>query len=346
GEDGREILRRDLNTKANTLKTAQEITSEAHARIVGIDVLEALSQNESATSLITRIRNDDEMSSIRKKDMEDLVGIISRDREKGLQPISADELRANHTFSEEVMKTILAKRMALTEDETGKIDIRDEKKRKALFNLIDQGMTVLSEATQLAVKGQFNKDNLVDLGFQMTPLTEGLFIFEAEKKGFLAGLFSGPSTKRVPNAIIADVRKDMFLGEGTYGGFTPAQRTVMGRILTSEAIKTKGSRQPMEALEAMALANDVFERSEKIFLSEEFGLIGDDAERVGGLIFKSGTPATEARQQPLISGIADSIRQSLALGRTMTEIEEFMRGEPGFTQEAFDQAAATIQVVQ
>lgn len=357
GEDGRERMRRDLNTKANTLQRAQEITSEAHAGVVGLDVLDALVRGESATALISRIRNDNGISPTRQKDMIDLVGVIENARAKGPQPISPDELRANHVLNEKLMKELLDERKELVEGKTLRSEkMSDDERQKALNELNERGFAILSEATQLAVQGQFNKDKLVGLTFQGAPLSEGMFVIDQERVSILeratrgaisqlgpgGNLFVELLKKRVPNTVVSKVRSDMFLGEGRYGGLDSTQRAVMGKILTFVAIETEGSGQPTEILEAMSKADEIFTKAEKIFMSEEFGLVDEAAEQAGGLIFNSGDPATEARQQPDVSDVADGIRENLLKGKTIAEIEEFARTQSRFSQEAFNRALATL----
>lgn len=357
GEDGREVMRRDLTTRANSLEANRVLVSRVTELVTGINILEQFNARVSESDLNTMIRNQEFVSPAAQKDALDLLGVLSRAREKGPQPISPDQLRSNHVFSEQSMEVILNKRKTL-EDQ----DMSEDDRQEALLDLNRQGITILAEATQLAAQGQFNEDKLVDLTFEMTPLTEGLFIFEDEAKELGERLISSgrnlllrlaipgkmfskidiKSNKRIPNAIIADVRRDMFLGEGRYGELSPTQRAVMGRILTTEAILTNNSSQPMSGEDAMTLSEGVFERSAIRFMSDEFGLIGENAEQVRGIVFRDGPPATEPRQQPSQTTLADVIRRGFDLGMTEESIRIQAKGFAGFSDEAFDRALGAV----
>jgi len=116
----------------------------------------------------------------------------------------------------------------------------------------------------------------------------------------------------------------------------------MGRILTAEAIGTKNSGQPIKTEDAIALADEIFERASIRFMSDEFGLVGENAEQVRGIVFRDGPPATEARQQPNQSILSDIIRSGFNQNMTEEAIRIQAKEFSGFSDEAFDRAVATI----
>lgn len=372
GEDGRERMLRDLITKENTLRTAQEIISDAHAEVVEINVLRELANNVPASVLIARILADEEITGAREQDLVDLIGAIERGRAKEIEKerarqakaiskeegarqrfVKSEKMDQNHTISENSMALIMGAHKDNSDPRSLRfINTSPEDRLKEQIELHRQGMAVLAEATRLAVIGEFSVDELIDLGFSMIPLSEGLVEIDQDKEGFLErarrgfGLFSGPVQKRVPNALVQKVRSDMLLGEGRYGGFDPGQRTVMGRILVSIAIGTEGSGDTVPTDEAITIADKIFAAAEKRFNSEEFGLTGEAAKRASELVFNS-TLATKPRQQPRVDGAGGLIAEINALvaaGKTLDEIEEKVpQRSENFDKPAFDRAMAIVR---
>lgn len=347
GNKGREVMRRELTSSIKSLQANMAVSNRVTELKTGINVVQQFNRGASESELNTMIRQQEAVSPAAEKDALNLVEALSLARARGPQPISADKLRTNHVFSENLVNALLDERKAILEDE----DLEEDEKRDALFEIMSRGTSVLAEASRLSAQGQFNESNLTELAFQAIPLSEDVSLFEQEEKGlfekFLIALpggapLGGGGDKRIPDAIVAGVRREMFLGQGRYGGLSPAQRSVMGRILTAVAIETEGSSQPMSTEEAIALAQGIFDRSGSRFASSEFNLVGENAEQIRDILFKDGSPATEPRQQPRISVLADIIRSGFDQGMTEDEIRNNARQFAGFSDEAFDRAVAAV----
>lgn len=358
GEDGRERMRRDLNIKANTLQRAQEITSEAHAGVVGLDVLDALVGGESATALISRIRNDDGISPTRQKDMIDLVDVISRAREKGPQPVDPEVVRTNEALSNGLINrdvkevNLIRKKEALSPED-----------KADLLEISNRAIATYQEAALKEAKGEFRSSELVKLRFKMDVITEGFLIAEeVAKKGFFENFFEkaflGPAAivsprpvqgieaaeidLRVPKAIVSEEIQRMFLGEGKYGDQSSEDKASLEAFLINQAVNTDGSGRPLPREEANKMAQEIFAEAQKQFLREEKKVSEEAIEEVDGLVFKGGDPATEPRQQPRQSLLADIIRSGLNQGMTVERIRAQAADMPLFSDEAFSRALSTM----
>lgn len=355
GEERRERMLRDLNTKANILRAAQERFSAVHERVTGINLLDAFAFNgESASSIAARIRNDENISPTRKKDMLDLLDVIAAAREKGPQEVDPEVVRTNEVLADELIKALKARSKAIRENE----EMSLEDKKKAVLELSDQAIAIYQDNLLKSEQGLFRSSELVGLAFDVRSISEGLFVEEEiVKSGFFArfvagDIFSDPNKAalegnfRAPTGIVSEMIDEMNAGKGRYGKLPSGDKASIGTLLIEASNQTPDFGRPIEVEKANALAQELFSVIDKRFLTEVKGVAPENVEQVGGLMFDRGPPATEPRQQTDITGVADSIRKSLNSGFTLGEIEEFMRTQQNFTQEVFDRAAATIQVAQ
>lgn len=344
-----QTLRSDLNFRKNAFVTNRRFVNEAFTRTTNINALDAFNLGASQTDINRMIESADEISPTAKKDMLDFTESLFLAKRAGPQEIEPEDIKANEAFMENRMDRHIENYNSLLERE----GLSGDQERAGILEINDLAISVLAEATKLNVEGKLSSDSLIDLTFDMAPINEGLFVLESqERQGFISEVMEGlrhirengfgPRQERIPSAIISDELRKMTEGSGRYGGLSVEHRAVMRALVINETVRAEGFKSPIPIEEAQEFADGILTRAGDRFVSSEFGLIGESSEQVKGLIFNSGSPATEPRQQPLISGIADSIRQSLDLGRSVEEIEEFMRGQPGFTQEAFDRALATL----
>lgn len=352
GEDRRERMLRDLNTKANRLQTAQERFSAVHERTTGIDLLSAFVSGEPATSIASRIRGDENISPIRKKDMLDQLDIMAIAREKGPQPADPEVVRTNEALAFENIKEIKARVKAIQEDE----DKEQEDKDKEILVLSDRASAILQDAMLKSENGLFRPEQMVPLAFDVRAIAGSLFIEEEiVKLGFFArfaagDIFSDPNTTalrnnfRAPTGIVSERIDEMNAGKGRYGSLPSQDKATMGTLLIEASVQTPGFSTPIAVEEANIEAQKLFEVIEKRFLIEEKGVAPENVEEVGGLMLNSGAPATEPRQQLAVTGIADSIRKRLGRGDTVEQIEEFARTRLNFSQSVFDRALATVGV--
>ncbi len=344
-----QTLRSDLNFRKNAFVTNRRFVNEAFTRTTNINALDAFNLGASQTDINRMIESADEISPTAKKDMLDFTESLFLAKRAGPQEIEPEDIKANEAFMENRMDRHIENYNSLLERE----GLSGDQERAGILEINDLAISVLAEATKLNVEGKLSSDSLIDLTFDMAPINEGLFVLESQElQGFISEVMEGlrhirengfgPRQERIPSAIISDELRKMTEGSGRYGGLSVEHRAVMRALVINETVRAEGFKSPIPIEEAQEFADGILTRAGDRFVSSEFGLIGESSEQVKGLIFNSGSPATEPRQQPLISGIADSIRQSLDLGRSVEEIEEFMRGQPGFTQEAFDRALATL----
>ena len=343
-----QILRNDLNSKKNTFVANAKFASKALAQVVGVDVFQAFSFDESQTDINAMIDAQVGMSPVAIKDAKDLLTSLFLTKKEGPQKISVEDLDANHAFHEGRMDRVITGYNNLMRSE-----FSGEKLEDAVLRFSNEGMSVVFDATRLNTKGQFSKDKLIDLTFQMSKINEALFVFQQEssvgtfekaKRSFdsIFGTSLGQQDLKIPSAIIADDLKDIIAGEGIYEGLSTEHRAVMRSIVISETVKTDDFKKSMPLEEAHKIANTIRSKSSTAFASIALGASGSQAEEIGQLLLNSGLPATEAKQQPNIARLADIIRSGFNQGMTEEAIRDEAREFPGFNDEAFDRAVAAI----
>lgn len=352
-EGERELLKRDLNTKVRRLKSAQKFVNEVTLRTLSIDVLDAFSRGESATSLSERIRNSDVGTPTQKKDALDFVEVLAIARERGPQSVDPEVVRTNQELSKGLMGRAV--------DRAGSIR-KEGGEREELLGLVADATEIYRDAVLKNEQGAFGSPELVKLRFQMEAITEGLVVAEeVAKKGIfssiakaaafilspsLAATLGGESEVglRTPSGIMSDEIRSMFLGEGRYGGLSSEDKASMEAFLIAESIKEEDSNKPIPVEEANAKVQEAFASAQKRFMTEGKRLSGEVAEQVESVIFNAGAPAAEPRRQPSQSILADLIRTGLDAGMTEERIRELASAEAGFSDEAFDGALAAVTV--
>lgn len=350
GEDERETMRRDLNTKARRIETREAFLSEVHARTTGINVADALQQGESATSLKTRIDNDSSLSPTQQKDLSDIVDVASIARERGPRVVDPEVVKTNEAFSADAVKILTDRADAIRRDAAGRKEDLSPEDMKELISLSDEALAIHLDAIAKNEQGAFGAVALNNLAFDARTIAEELFAEEeVAKKGIFARLAAGDifaqpeaGNLKSPVAVVGDEIRRMNVSQGRYGGLPSKDRASVAALLINESLQIEDFRQPISTQEANAKAQELFSVIDERFLIEEKGVAPENVEQVKGLVLNSGEPATEPRQQPAVSGIASSIQQSLSNGKTIAEIQEFARTQPGFTQGAFDRAVATL----
>lgn len=372
GEDGRETLRRDLVVKANTFRSAQELVNAAFLRTNDIDILDAFRQGEDVTALSGQIRDAEKLSPVEKKDRLDFLRVLLIAREKGPQPVDSEIVQANVVFSNGLIDRSVAEIKAIRDEISA---IKGEKKRKRsqekskvrVLEIVSEATNTYREAVLKEEKGEFDTSDLEKLRFKLEFITEGLVVVEeVAKRGrfenFFEKLLFGPAAimnprpinregaapaadpdLRVPNAMIGEEVQRMFLGEGNYGDLPSQDQLSLEAFLVNIAIRTENSSKALPRKEANAIVQSIFSEAQKQFLTDEKGVGQDAMEEAENLTFKnSGPPATEARQRPSQSILADQIRSGFAQGFGEEAIRRVASREPDFSDEAFDRALATI----
>ena len=337
-----QIRKRDQINKITTLSNNREIVNISLELSTGIDALEAFNNGVSQTDIVNMIEGKG-LSETQERDELDFVDALFITQEKGPAQVSSRELADIHSFSEESMDLVMDK-MKIIEDRD---DLSPEQKFDGLFELSRDAMAVFKEAVALKAQGKFTTAKLNEIRFQMWPLTAKLKSIEstAQREGIFAPIMDfvfGPNKPEAPSNLLLERRRKMVLGKGRYSQLDRSQRSLISAFMTDESLTTDRAGEAMSVEEANTIANEMEARAFSKFFATEQGLSEQQAQERTSLFLGNSEPATEAIQQPQISGLADMIRSGFDSGMTEESIREQAREFSGFSDQAFDRAVATV----
>lgn len=345
GKERAEIVRGDLLREHTRNIEGRRVINETFKRTSNIDVMASVFSGAKQADVNSMILGTDELSPEDKKVALEFADSLYI---RGIPDKEIDP-SANHSFAENAMSSLIDQHAFLEENRDG---LSGEELERRLLSLNDQAIEVIGEATRQNQNNAFKDSNYDDLVWSHAPIMQSLMILKQETpeeglgekltRGFNAlSPFDIKVNKkvRIPFAEVANISNEMVRGRGSMGHLSPSDKVLMRVLLADEAFKMDGSKDIADEATSSQITDEIIKSAQERLVSERFNLQGDAAQERIKQIFGARTEPARKTQG---SSLSTRIRDAIASGFTIEELEAAARQEANFNQAEFDAAVGEL----